>query len=109
MVNETLKEIKATDKPTILLFNKIDSYRFVPKEADDLTETVHAENISLDELKRTWMARMQENPCVFISAWKKINIDEFRRVLYTEVRKIHVQRFPYNDFLYEDIAGSNSV
>ncbi|MFN3917092.1 MAG: GTPase HflX [Flavobacteriales bacterium] len=102
VVNETLREIKATDKPTLILFNKIDAYRFIPKAEDDLSEEIFPQNISLEDLKKTWMARMEENPCVFISAFNKINIDEFRKALYDEVKKIHVQRFPYNDFLYQE-------
>jgi GTPase len=107
VVNETLKEIKATDKPTLILFNKIDAYRFIPKSEDDLSEEILPQNISLEDLKKTWMARMEESPCVFISAFNKINIDEFRKVLYDEVKKIHVQRFPYNDFLYQEIENGD--
>jgi GTP-binding protein HflX len=98
-VNDTLKEIEAQDKPTILVFNKIDAFTFVPKEEDDLTPRVR-ENDSLDDLKRTWMARMNENNCVFISAQNKTNIEELRKKFYLAIKDIHITRFPYNDFLY---------
>jgi GTP-binding protein HflX len=99
VVKETLAEIDANDKPTILLFNKIDAYTFIEKESDDLTP-ITKENLSLEELKKTWMAR-SEIPALFISAIKKQNIEEFKKVLYEQVRKIHTERYPYNDFLYE--------
>lgn len=100
-VNETLKEIGAIDKPTILVFNKIDAFTFVKKDEDDLTPVLR-ENIPLDELKRTWMGRMNEENCIFISAVKKINIEELREKMYNQVKKLHIQRFPYNDFLYQN-------
>ena len=78
---------------------KIDSYTWVEKEEDDLTP-ITKDNITLDELKRTWMARLNEN-CLFISAKEKENIDEFRETIYNKVREMHVQKYPYNDFLYE--------
>lgn len=99
-VNETLREIEALNKPTILVFNKIDAFTFIPKEEDDLTPRIK-ENDSLDDLKKTWMARMNENNVVFISAHAKTNIDELRRKLYDMVKEIHITRFPYNDFLYQ--------
>ncbi len=95
-VNNTLKEIEAIDKPTILVFNKIDGY-----EALGGFEEGEFSRPTLEELKKTWMAKMQDR-CVFISAINKENIDELRKVLYEEVKKIHVKRFPYNDFLYLD-------
>jgi len=98
VVQETLAEIDANGKPTILLFNKIDAYRFVEKEPDDLSPATK-ENLSLDDLKNTWMAKT-DIPALFISAVKKQNIDEFKKVLYEEVKKIHTVRYPYNDFLY---------
>lgn len=99
VVNKTLEEIDSLDKPTIVLFNKIDAYSF----ADHLPYEIHDENAnatSLEELKKTWMAKMNDKKCVFISATNKDNIEEFKEVLYEEVKKIHVARFPYNDFLY---------
>ena len=99
VVKETLAEIDANDKPTILLFNKIDAYTFIEKESSDLTP-ITKENLSLEELKKTWMAR-SEIPALFISAIKKQNIEEYKKVLYEQVRKIHIERYPYNDFLYE--------
>jgi len=98
VVKETLAEIDANNKPTILLFNKIDAYKFIEKEPDDLTPATK-ENLSLDDLKKTWMAK-SNIPALFISAVKKQNIEEFKKVLYEEVKKIHTVRYPYNDFLY---------
>lgn len=99
-VNNTLKEIDSLDKPTILIFNKIDAFTFVEKEADDLTPRTR-ENESLDDLRKTWMARMNENHVLFISARDKTNLKELREKLYNEIKKIHITRFPYNDFLYQ--------
>ena len=98
-VNQILAEIDSKDKPTVLVFNKIDNFSYVQKDEDDLTE-VKRENISLDEWKRTWMAK-SENPTIFISATEKENMDELRKTIYEEVKKIHITRFPYNDFLFE--------
>lgn len=98
-VNRILDEIKSKDKPTVLVFNKIDAYDYVEKEKDDLTERTK-ENYSLFDWKRTWMAR-SEYPTLFISAEKDQNLDELRDVIYEEVKKIHVSRFPYNDFLFD--------
>ena len=98
VVENTLKDLGCADKPSMIVFNKIDNYTWVDKDDDDLTPPTK-ENVTLDELKRTWMARLNEN-CIFISARKKQNIDEFRDVLYTKVRELHVQKYPYNDFLY---------
>ncbi|MEN9001675.1 MAG: GTPase HflX [Flavobacteriales bacterium] len=100
-VNETLKEIEAQDKPTLLVFNKIDAFTFVKKDEDDLTPVLR-ENISLEELKKTWMNRMNEDNCIFISAAKKLNIEELREKMYAQVKKIHITRFPYSDFLYQN-------
>ena len=100
-VNETLKEIGAMDKPTILVFNKIDAFKFVKKDEDDLSPVLR-ENISLEELKKTWMGRMNEDNCIFISAVKKTNIEELREKMYAQVKQIHITRFPYNDFLYQN-------
>ena len=98
VVENTLKELGCAEKPSMIIFNKIDNYTWVPKDADDLTPST-AENINLDELKQTWMARLNDQ-CLFISAKKKLNIDEFKEVLYQQVRQLHVQKYPYNDFLY---------
>ena len=98
-VNEILKEIEALDKPTILVFNKIDKFKFTPKDEDDLSE-VTKENISLEEMKKMWVAKSQY-PTIFISAKKKRNIIALKRLLYDEVKKIHTQRYPYNNFLFE--------
>ena len=98
VVNNTLKDLGCADKPSMLIFNKIDAYTWVDKEPDDLTPPTK-ENITLDELKRTWMAKQGDN-CLFISARNKTNIDELRDTLYKQVRQLHVQKYPYNDFLY---------
>ena len=98
VVNQTLKDLDSADKPIVLVFNKIDNYHWVEKEADDLTPMTR-ENITLDELRRTWMAKMSDN-CLFISARERENIDHFRDVLYRKIRELHVQKYPYNDFLY---------
>ena len=98
IVNQTLKDLGCADKPSMIIFNKIDNYHWIDKEPDDLTPETK-ENITLDELKKTWMARLDDN-CLFISARQKENIDELRDVLYRKVRELHVQKYPYNDFLY---------
>ena len=95
-VNQTLAEIEATNKPTLLVFNKIDAYEKLGR-----FEEGEFSRPRLEELKKTWMANLN-NKCVFISAEKKINIDELRKIMYEEVRKIHITRFPYNDFLYQE-------
>lgn len=99
VVNQTLHELDERDKPQILVFNKIDAYSYIPKETDDLTP-VTAANFTLDDLKKTWMGKNTQ--CVFISALNKVNFIEFKELVYNEVRKIHTQRFPFNDFLYEN-------
>ncbi|MGV8829155.1 MAG: GTPase HflX [Breznakibacter sp.] len=99
VVNQTLHELDERDKPQILVFNKIDAYSYTPKEADDLSP-VTAANFTLDDLKNTWMGKNAQ--CVFISALNKVNFNEFKELVYNEVRKIHTQRFPFNDFLYEN-------
>lgn len=103
VVMETLQEIGAGDKPMILAFNKVDAYSFIEKEEDDLTPKTAA-NYSLDELKESWMSRMGSDDVVFMSAAKKIQVEEFREVLYNRTREIHVARFPYNDFLFDDFS-----
>ncbi|MCR4915251.1 MAG: GTPase HflX [Prevotella sp.] len=99
VVDQTLQELGCAEKPQMIVFNKIDAYTWTPQDEDDLTEPTK-ENISLDELQRTWMARM-EGDCLFISAREKKNIDELRSTLYKKVRELHVQKYPYNDFLYD--------
>ena len=99
VVEKTLTELDCTDKPSMIVFNKIDNYTFVKKDEDDLTPATK-ENMTLDDLKRTWMARLNDN-CIFISAREKTNVDELRDRLYAKVRELHVQKYPYNDFLYE--------
>jgi GTP-binding protein HflX len=103
VVENTLKELGCADTPAIIVFNKIDAYTWVEKEADDLTPPTR-ENLTLDDLRKTWMARSAGDgrymECIFISAKKKENIDELRRLLYRRVRELHVQKYPYNDFLY---------
>lgn len=97
-VNQTLEEIEAANKPTIYVFNKIDAFSYVEKDEDDLTETT-TENWTLEDWKNSWMAK-NNTPSIFISAKEKINIEELKTLMYEEVKKIHVTRFPYNDFLY---------
>ncbi len=100
VVNATFGELGCLDKPTILVFNKTDLFSFTEKEKDDLTP-VSRENLSLEDLRRTWMAAGNNQLTVFISAKKRDNIEGLKQMLYDEVRKIHVKRYPYNDFLYE--------
>ena len=98
VVKQTLADIGASDKPVYLVFNKIDAYTYTPKEEDDLTPATR-ENISLEELQRSWIAKAN-TPCIFISAINKENIDKFRSDLYGMVREIHAGRYPFNNFLY---------
>jgi GTP-binding protein HflX len=100
VVNQTLKEITNEEKPMILVFNKIDAYNHKAKDPDDLTPK-KPENITLEEIEKTWMAKIHED-CVFISATKKQNIEELKKIMYQKIKAIHVQRYPYNDFLYQD-------
>ncbi|MDE6017529.1 MAG: GTPase HflX [Muribaculaceae bacterium] len=100
VVDKTLSEVcGAAHKSQILVFNKIDAFKYTPKDPDDLTPATR-ENISLDDFKKTWMAKMNNN-CVFISAKDKINIDKLKELLYEKAKEIHVERFPYNDFLFQ--------
>ena len=100
VVNKTLSEVcGSADKPMIMVFNKIDAFRYTPKDPDDLTPMTR-ENISLPELQRTWMSRMGDN-CIFISAKDRLNIEELKQKLYDKALEIHTERFPYNDFLYQ--------
>ena len=100
VVNKTLQEINKAEKPVILVFNKIDAFSYTPKDEDDLLP-VQRENYSLEELKKTWMANLQGD-CVFISARNKDNINELKALLYKKVKEIHITRFPYNDFLFQN-------
>ncbi|MBR6445454.1 MAG: GTPase HflX [Prevotella sp.] len=97
VVEKTLADLGCAEKPSMIVFNKIDNYSWIEKEPDDLTPPTK-ENVSLDDLKRTWMAKIGD--CIFISALEKQNIDEFREAVYKKVRELHVQKYPYNDFLY---------
>jgi GTPase len=99
VVNKTLLEINKEEKPTIVVFNKTDAFSYTPKAEDDLTPCTR-ENVSLDELQQTWMAKMHDN-CIFISAKDRTNIEALRTLFYEKVKEIHVMRFPYNDFLYQ--------
>ncbi len=98
VVNETLVDIKASDKPIILVFNKIDAFRYIAKDEDDLTP-ITRENLSLEQLKKTWMGKLRHS-CVFISAMDKQNIEEFRKLVYDTVKEMHIKRYPYNSLLY---------
>ncbi|MBO7260625.1 MAG: GTPase HflX [Bacteroidaceae bacterium] len=100
VVEKTLADLGAGDKPCIVIFNKIDAYSWIEKEADDLTPATK-ENVTIDELMQTWMAKL-DGECIFISATKRTNIEELRNVLYDRVKQLHVQKYPYNDFLYPD-------
>ena len=99
VVEKTLGDLGAADKPSIIVFNKIDAYTFTPKDADDLTPATR-ENMSLPDLMKTWMAKLNGD-CLFISAAQRTNIDELKRTLYARVRELHVQKYPYNDFLFQ--------
>ena len=98
VVKQTLADIGAGDKPTFLVFNKIDAYTYTPKEEDDLTP-VTKENLSLEDLKKSWIAKAN-TPCIFISAREKLGVDKLRSDLYGMVREIHAGRYPFNNFLY---------
>lgn len=99
VVEKTLGDLGASDKPSMILLNKIDAYTWTPKDEDDLTPRTK-ENIPLEELMNTWMAKMGDS-CFFVSAAKGENMKEFKELLYKKVRELHVQKYPYNDFLYE--------
>ena len=101
VVNKTLADLSCGDKPMMVLFNKVDAFTYTPKEEDDLTPK-RRENITLDELKSTWMAKLEDN-CIFISAREKQNIDTLKDIIYKRVCELHVQKYPYNDFLYPTI------
>ena len=99
VVEKTIAELGASEKPSVILFNKIDTYSYIKKDEDDLTPKTK-ENISLQELMNTWMAKLNDN-CFFISAKEKTNLDELKEKLYNRVRELHVQKYPYNNFLYQ--------
>ncbi len=100
-VNKTLDEINSSDKPTIMVFNKIDAYKPEPFDDDDLIAVRTKANYTLQEWKNTWMSKIGNN-ALFISALKKENLEDFKKRVYNEVRQIHISRFPYNHFLYPD-------
>lgn len=99
VVDKTIADLEAGGKPTMIVFNKVDAYTYVEKAEDDLTPKTR-ENITLEELMKTWMAKLNDN-CIFISAREKINMDELKTIIYNKVRELHVQKYPYNDFLYQ--------
>ena len=105
VVDKTLLDLGCSDKPQLLVFNKVDAYRWVEKDEDDLTPATK-ENISLDQLMNTWMARLGHD-CIFISARERSNIEALKELMYNRVRELHVQKYPYNDFLFQsyDEAG----
>ena len=98
-VNEILAEIDSKDKPTIMVFNKIDNFSYIEKAEDDLSE-MKFENYSLEDWKRTWMSK-NEYETLFISATENDNLEELRKALYEKVKEIHMKRFPYNNFLFQ--------
>ena len=99
VVEQTIADICKEDKQTVVVFNKVDAFSYVPKEEDDLTP-VQRENLSLQDLEKSWMARLGED-CIFISARQKENIDALRALLYDRIKAIHIKRYPYNDFLFQ--------
>ena len=99
VVNKTLADIGAAGKPMMIIFNKIDAYTYIEKAEDDLTPRTK-ENWTLQELMNTWMARMEDN-CLFISAREKTNMELLKTTVYERVKQLHVQKYPYNDFLYQ--------
>lgn len=103
-VNQTLMDIKSDNKPTIMVFNKIDAFKHLTIESDDLMTVKTSKHFTLDEWKQTWMSRVGEQNALFLSAINKENFEEFRARVYESVRQIHITRFPYNKFLYPDYA-----
>jgi GTP-binding protein HflX len=98
VVEKTVADLGAGGKPSMIVFNKVDAYTFVQKAEDDLTPRTK-ENLTLEELMKTWMAKLNDN-CIFISARERTNLEELKQVIYNKVRELHVQKYPYNDFLY---------
>ena len=105
VVNKTLADLNCGDKPMMVIFNKVDAYKNVPKDEDDLTPKTR-ENLTLDDLKSTWMAKLADN-CLFISARERTNIDNLKDVIYKRVCELHVQKYPYTDFLYQTYDEQN--
>jgi len=101
-VNKILDETKSVDKPTIMVFNKIDAYQHETIDEDDLVTEKTKIHYTLNDWKKTWMNKLDENNCLFISALNKENMEEFRAKVFEDVKKIHITRFPYNDFLYDE-------
>ena len=101
-VNKTLDEINAIDKPTVMVFNKIDAYKNEEYDETDLLVEYDEKNFTIEEWRKTWMSKLSDK-VIFISATTKENIDDFKKIVYKEVRKIHIKRYPYNNFLYPDI------
>ena len=98
VVKQTLQDIKSSDKQTIIVFNKIDAYRFIEKEEDDLMPATK-ENLTLEDLQKTWMSK-ENMPSIFISAKEKQNLEDFKMLLYQKVKEVHIKRYPYDHFLY---------
>ena len=107
VVNATLAEIDKVEKPMLMVFNKIDAFTYVPKEEDDLTP-IKPENINLDEIMQTWSEKLGDD-CIFISAKEKLNIDELKALMYERVKAIHMKRFPYNDFLFQQYDADGEI
>lgn len=107
-VNQILQDIKSIDKPTIMVFNKIDAYKPLTIDADDLITERTTRHYSLEEWKATWMSNVGEENALFISATNKENFEEFREKIYEAVREIHITRFPYNKFLYPDYKDNHA-
>ncbi len=107
VVEKTLSDLGCAEKPVMIIFNKVDAYTWVEKDEDDLSP-VTRENISLDDLSRTWMTRL-DGACLFISAKERKNIDTLKQVLYDKVRQLHVQKYPYNDFLFQQYDESGEI
>ena len=93
-------DLGCSDKPQLLIFNKMDAYTWVEKDPDDLTPATK-ENVSLEQLKNTWMAKSGDD-CIFISAREKENIEALKELLYSRIKELHVQKYPYNDFLFQN-------
>ena len=107
VVNATLAEIDKVEKPMLMVFNKIDAFTYVPKEEDDLTP-IKPENINLEEIMQTWKEKLGDD-CIFISAKEKLNIDELKALMYERVKAIHMKRFPYNDFLFQQYDADGEI
>lgn len=106
VVNQTLAELGCAEKPTVIVFNKMDAYTWTEKDADDLTPGTK-ENVSLNELMSTWMGKTED--CIFISARQRTNIEELRNLMYARVKQLHVQKYPYNNFLFEQYNEQGEV